>query len=414
MDPLTFLALCALAAGAVGAFDAASGGLVRAEIGGGVRGAGKYIHDAERARWGRARSKAREIRTATPNGRAVQDFLDRSGEFARALGSELRALGSGIAEGWRSGRVRAKAAREERMAGQPWPIVRGGVRITDWLGLGERSGSGSGAGDPNEDPNETAWWDPNGITEDPFLGGPTRDPNGNPDDDPLPPRCSDCGMPIVIGTLEEHRLGRDRCPHANPNGDPNVTDSPIYGTPATGDRDPHVFDCGCCGTIHEPLAPGAHCPNCHMHDPTPNPNQPAPAGTRGNLVADTNSAPAAIAAWEAIGSRWESLQSRTDALHAELETLGNETDALHGDVGALADGMGDFAIGGESDVTGALGGLVASMTTARESATAVTADLASAKERTDGYVDALHLEYDASIEAAAGKAASAHEIMQEV
>jgi hypothetical protein len=161
MDPLTFLALCALAAGAVGALDAASGGLVRAEIGGGVRGAGKYIHDAERARWGRARSKAREIRTATPNGRAVQDFLDRSGAFARALGSELATLGSGIVRGWRSGRVRAKAAREKRMAGQPWPIVRGGVRITDWLGLGERSGSGLGAlgplfgfgGSEQEDPN---------------------------------------------------------------------------------------------------------------------------------------------------------------------------------------------------------------------------------------------------------------------
>jgi uncharacterized protein YoxC len=128
---------------------------------------------------------------------------------------------------------------------------------------------------------------------------------------------------------------------------------------------------------------------------------------------DINSAPAAITAWEAFAPRWESLQSRTDALQGEMDSLKNEADALHGEVATLADGMGDFAIGGETDTAASVGELSESATSAKEQADNLATSIATAKQAVDGYVDGLHLEYDASIEAAAGKVADAHSVMQE-
>jgi hypothetical protein len=232
------------------------------------------------------------------------------------------------------------------------------------------------------------------------------------------------GDPVREGDRPERRIQRARTdPNittaTDPNGDP-VTDSPIYGTPATGDRDPHVFDCGCCGTIHEPLAPGAHCPNCHIHDgptkaPNQTPNAPASTGpTRGPSMADINSAPSAIAAWEQYRGRYEEIESLAADLQSRHEQLGNLVDALHGEVAATADGMGDFAIGGEGDVASLLDTLRGSAASAREQAGILPGSVSTSKEQTDAYLSALHLEYDASIEAAESKQAAAHAAMQEV
>ncbi len=103
-------------------------------------------------------------------------------------------------------------------------------------------------------------------------------------------------------------------------------------------------------------------------------------------MADINSAPAAIAAFEAFRGRFEEPESLLTALRDEVTST--------------ADAMGDFAIGGEGDLSGA--------------AQAGVNALARAKEAIDAYLSALHLEYDASIEAAASKQTAAHRPFQEV
>lgn len=356
MDPITIMSILVLA-GFIGAgADLATGGLVRAEFGGGARGAAGYLGSAGRKRWQESKRLARQERMKTPTGRAVQFILD-----------ELGGLGRGLVRGWRSGARRGRKQWRECLNGQPLPAVRAwrGASESARTWLEQRADKGTpigpnGAGQdpveartgtPNGDPErvpereperepERAWWDPNGITEDPFLGGPEQDPNGDPDDDPLPPRCPDCGMPIVTGDLNAHRLGRDRCPHADPNETPN--DDPEQST--------------------------------------------QPTRTEGTTVADINSAPAAIALFEAFRGRFE-----------EPEAL---LTALRDEIASAADSMGDFAIGGEGDLSAG--------------PQAALDAVVQAKEALDGYLSALHLEYDASIEAAEAKAAAAHRPMQEV
>lgn len=447
MDPITIASVLVLAGLIGAAADVATDGLVRAELFGGGRGAGGYAVRQGRERWDLARTQARTIRERTPQGRRVQGILDQAGVFARAAGSEIRALVSGLAQGWRSGRKAAHAARSARRGNAPLPIVRvcgaaaGGVRSgVDRLRSGRGARDASGRFGANGDaPFGSCVW-----TVSPFalaLFGYEKP----------------CGAPVVMGSLcatHADEIGRTPClrcgqmlgsnpdceecsalriargevdPYGptvvcddfttDPNGglnDPMPTDPP-----ATGDRDPHAFDCGCCGMYHgRPLEPGEHCDWCTAHDHTPAPAATSPATgptpTGEHRMADINSAPAAIAAWEAIGDRWESLQSRTDALHGELDSLKNEADALHGEVATLADSMGDFATGGEADVAASVGQVTDALTSAREQATAAAEGLTTAKERTDGYVTALHVEFDPSIEAAAGKNADVHTVMQEV
>jgi hypothetical protein len=373
MDPVTIMSVLVLA-GFIGAgADLATGGLVRAELGGGSRGAAGYVGSAGRKRWRESQRVARQVRMQTPLGRVVQFVLD-----------EIGGLGRGLVRGWRSGARKGRKEWRTRLGDEPMPIVRICTGMADatrtWIDSRQRP-------TPNGDPNEV-------------VDEPEQDPNGEVPADP-------------------NGAGED--PNDTPNGGSNEPmtanpPSPVYGSPATGDRDPHVFDCGCCGTVHAPLEPGAHCPNCHLHDRAPNdPNAPTqPTRTEGTAMTDVNSAPAAIAAWEAIGGRWESLQSRADSLQGEWDSLKNEADTLHGEIATLADGMGDFAIGGEADVAGSMSEVADALTSAKEQADNVVTGLASAKERTGAYVDNLHLEYDASIEAAAGKVADAHAVMQEV
>jgi hypothetical protein len=173
MDPISAIFVMTVLGGLfVKGVDVATDGWFSAEVGAGVRGAAGYAVRAERARWGRARAKAREIREQTPHGQAVQEMLDLAGLFGRTLFGELRRFGSGVRSEWETARDQARSARTGRRGDAPWPIVRaarsGAVRVREWA---ERRGR-SGADVPNEaEPNGPN--DPNASAPTPpDLGGP--------------------------------------------------------------------------------------------------------------------------------------------------------------------------------------------------------------------------------------------------
>lgn len=568
MDPLSAIFVMTVLGGLfVKGVDVATDGLLSAEVGAGVRGAGAYTVRDVRDHWGRASEKAREIRSRSRSGRAVQGILDDAGAVARTGGAIGRVLfgeasrfGSGVRSGWQTARDQARSDRTERRGDAPWPnenpntcarcgrterddevfgrYYQAGIRLCDecvaWLDRRYPNGWPNNPGrvtnfgkgwsrpeampDPNQAPfggpavvhplegclRTVAWVIEDGKQMPRYCGEPcefgelacpkhlARDAdrnarrlnenlNGEPEREadhlgPLPPKCPDCGMPLVISSLNDHRMGQDRCHYADMDDDDadeplgpeadadrgplpgtpecancgrpltyNLQRARWYGVPVLGDPDamwcpdcarnapadnpngdPNMplpstvpdangdVKCGCCAQLHKPLPPGEHCPNCHIHDHAPTtPSQPNAPTTRGPSMADINSAPAAIAAWEAFGSRWESLQSRADTIQGEIDSLKNETHALYDEIGTAADGMGDFAIGGEVDTAAAAGDMTIDASMAKEQTDNLVGSISTAKEAVNSYIAGLHAEYDASIEAAAGKAADAHSVMQE-
>jgi hypothetical protein len=168
MDPISAIFVMTVLGGLfVKGVDVATDGWFSAEVGAGVRGAAGYAVRAERARWGRARAKAREIREQTPHGQAVQEMLDLAGLFGRTLFGELRRFGSGVRSEWETARDQARSARTGRRGDAPWPIVRaarsGAVRAREWA---ERR-----AGSDAATPNEAGPFDPNGASSDPEPQG---------------------------------------------------------------------------------------------------------------------------------------------------------------------------------------------------------------------------------------------------
>jgi hypothetical protein len=382
MDPISAIFVMTVLGGLfVKGVDVATDGWFSAEVGAGVRGAAGYAVRAERARWGRARAKAREIREQTPHGQAVQEMLDLAGLFGRTLFGELRRFGSGARSEWRTARDQARSARTGRRGDAPWPIVRaarsGAVRAREWAERRARSGA--------DVPNER---EPNGP----------NDPNASA---PTPPDLGGPVSPVLAWQEIPHETVDDReerdeggpigpteydGPDAfrsipDPNGDPNV---PLPSTVPDANGD---VQCGCCAQSHKPLQPGEHCPSCHIHD-APNaprhtiPNAPA---TRGPSM-DINSAVTAIAAAEELRGRFEEPESLLASL---------STDAI-----STLEGMGPFGTGDETDTAGRF--------------QPVLDALGSARESWDVYVAALHEEWDEHIAAAEGRTAAAHAPFQEV
>lgn len=509
MDPISAIFVMTILGGLfVKGVDVATDGLLSAEVGAGIRGAGAYTVRDVRDRWGQASAKAREVRSRTRRGRAVQGILDdaaavgRTGWLvAREMFGGVGRFGSGIRSEWRTARDQARSARTERRGDAPWPV-------TQWLRERLIRLQETRTKTPNGEPNE-AGETPNGDPEpSPFVAA----------EEPFP-TCPDCGMALVVGTLADHRSGLDRCSFADmdddpddPNGasiepepEPTVTVYDIVLHPREAGRtradirvaagggmrawefldrptpegaleaaverihtvhpvetggpyriqqsqpwvpppwpftreemvaavppakplypdpngDPNVplestvpnengdVRCGCCAQLHKPLAPGEHCPDCHIHDhPSQSPNAPA---TKGPSM-DINNAPAAIAAWEAFTHVWDSLQSRANALQGEIDTLTNDAAALHGEVATLADGMGDFAVGGEADTAAAVGELSDAATSMKERADVLADSIGTAKQAVDSYRAQLEDDLRPGIEAAAGKVADVHSVMQE-
>jgi hypothetical protein len=119
-------------------------------------------------------------------------------------------------------------------------------------------------------------------------------------------------------------------------------------------------------------------------------NDSAPTGARssergGPNMSDLTSAPKVLTQWAEL----------YEHVHALVDGIGVAAQA----VSTTADGMGDFAIGGEGDVAGAVQQIHAQGVAAREALAA--------------YIVRLNAEYQASIEAAAAKQAAAHRPMQE-
>jgi hypothetical protein len=522
MDPISAIFVMTVLGGLfVKGVDVATDGWFSAEVGAGVRGAAGYAVRAERARWGRAREKAREIRQQTPQGQAVQEMLDLAGLFGRTLFGELRRFGSGARSEWRTARDQARSARTGRRGDAPWPIVRaarsGAVRVREWAERRARSGADvpnerepNGPNDPNasaptppdlrgpvspvlawqEIPHETV-----DDREEGAEGGPIGPTEYDGPDAYLPPRPGDTTrQPVRVeiyrayvergqrdvrarvrrldagasyhavkghgarsgerGWTTFHDTGwlpidgrRRRRGQGDRAGRPRpdagaVPDRVVHRRRAdrstrqpTGrweserperrpERAPALNRPGrerrravrLLRPVPQAAPAGRALPELPHPRPRPErttPHHPERPRSREEPSMDINSAPAAITAWEAFAPRWESLQSRTDALQGEMDSLKNEADALHGEVATLADGMGDFAIGGEADTAASVGELSEAATSAKEQADNLATSIATAKQAVDGYVDGLHLEYDASIEAAAGKVADAHSVMQE-
>jgi hypothetical protein len=277
--------------------------------------------------------------------------------------------------------------------------------------------------DPNVDPNEgclhvAAWVITPTTTagpgyREPRYCGAEREPGWVLCSEHLEARRADPDYPqddIDEFRADPDHLGPDGYrPSPTPNGDPNV---PLPSTVPDANGD---VKCGCCAQLHKPLPPGQHCPACHIHTlehltapmqhvTTINPKGPS---------MDINSAPAAIAAVEAFGDRFEGLQSRADTLAAEWDTLKADADTLHGEFATVMDGMGDFAIGGEADTAAAFGEMSESATSAKEQADNVVGSITAAKEAHASYLDNLEDDLRPGIEAAAGKVADVHSVMQE-
>lgn len=290
MDPITALVVVALASAVV---DWGSGGLLRAEVGGGARGAARGVWEYQRKQTRKARRKARKQRSKTWHGRIVNWAID---EIARS--------GRAVRKGWAAGRREARARRAARLAERPAPIRRAVDRARRRV---EPATPDAQDGDTHTE-------------DDAHVAAPITTPDVTPEADTAP------------------------------TSSPPTPTQPAPTAPAVTD------------------GPG----------PTPLKET--------HTVADISSAPAAIAAVEAFNGPVENIRSGVDMLNRDLA--------------GVLDNMGDFAIGGESDVIGAF-------------AEAVNG-LASASARLDAHIAAMHVEFDASIEAAATKAAAAHRQMQEV
>jgi hypothetical protein len=150
-------------------------------------------------------------------------------------------------------------------------------------------------------------------------------------------------------------------------------------------------------TPNEEAKPEAEAPNAQvtpgsvdLNTPTtessavPNADGATPERKDTPLVSDINSAPEAIAAWE--------------ALYKELEPIVDDAVAVAKRAVVTSDSMGDFAIGSEDDAAS----MVRSF--------GVTGQ--KALEEVAALLSALKAMYSASIEAADGKAAAAHKPMQ--
>jgi hypothetical protein len=181
-------------------------------------------------------------------------------------------------------------------------------------------------------------------------------------------------------------------PNAGPAQAPNGGPNPAPNAPAP---DPNAKPAP--GAPSGPASQAAP-PSGPNTGPPPQPN-PAPSGlplapltnegstaTQGSTetVTDISTAPAAIAAWE--------------ALHKKLEAISDDAQGVAQEAATLADSMGDFAVGAEEDTAAAV----------REFATQGI----KALEAVEAEIEALKAEFSASIEAADGKAAAVHAPMR--
>lgn len=312
MDPLSMLVIIAIASGAV---DWCSGGMVRADIGGALRGATKGVWEYERTRSRNSRARRRDARSATWYGRTINALDDE-------VRGACRSSWTGLRDGAKSGHADWRANRWPNS-----PIRSGANRVVDRAKT-LRTDDPSPPEDPANRGPEQANVDP-------------KEPRTDPPNDP---------NPQVTG------------------GEPVEADEELVliPDPATSKPNPNEAT----GTT----------PN---EDSTET-RQPEKEGTKN--MSDITNAPALIAFVN---------EMLKDRLEEVIATLRKKAEDVH----LLPERAGIFAIGGEEDLSGGLDSAIDQVTTFIEMA--------------DAYVDRLYDEYSASIEAAEGKAASAHAPMQE-
>jgi hypothetical protein len=343
---------------AVGVFpflasDAASGGRLGAASWGALKGAGQEMWKTETTRARSARAARRLRNSKTRLGRAKntmgEEFLVFFGALGRGARNGARTGIDDLYHRRREAAVRADAARQQATADAgrnmvPCPGCRGAG--CDWCAgdgvvprwtVDPRDGVIPGP----EQAEAVAGENPCGLC------GARRGPNGI---------ClnSDC-----LERLSRCRRYIDQKP---PTRCGNPTDGGLFCTECDGAL-------GLKPNLNEPPAAPA------AGDSTPN-GEPT--------VADTNTAPEVIAAWEGI--------------FRQLETTTDELVALAPNVAQVADSMGDFSVGSENDASEA----IARLSTGAQ----------AALEEVERVIAELKREFGASIEAADGKKAAAHQPMQ--